>query len=59
MTRSMALFLVACLVAAIPVLAFGLVYLPIAAAVQYGGRSVSKWSSRVCKWLNQNRKEKS
>lgn len=75
MTRSTALFLVACLVAdvvpfawlfvawaivaAIPVLAFGLLYLPIAAKVRHGGHWVSKWSSRVCNSLNRNRKEKS
>ena len=75
MTRSTALFLVACLVAevvpfgwlfvawaivaAIPVLAFGLLYLPIAAMVHHGGRWVTEGPSRMCNSLNQNRKEKS
>lgn len=74
MTRSTTLFLLACLVAevvpfgwlfvawaiiaAIPVLAFGLVYLPTAATVHYGGRWLTEFSSRMRKSLNRNRKEK-
>lgn len=74
MSRSTTLFLLACLVAevvpfgwlfvawaiiaAVPVLAVGLLYLPIAATIHYGGRWVSEWSSMVCKSLNRNGKEK-